>query len=166
MTANSAVAEVMRPPGSAEPTDEAPVLLEFHDRRQRSLHHLGLGTRAEGLLGTANKVSVDAERHLEFGHGGSLPHRLYHTQDIGVLRAAGLSSLLGLGDALDPARHGGERVVELGGILAAGLGEIGAPPAAAADELGHFLDELAGLKTLGEVLGNRGDEVDLAVHDG
>src|SRR6266498_3121248 len=88
MTANSAVAEVMRPPGSAEPTDEAPVLLELHDRRQRPLHHLGLGPRAEGLLGSANEVGVNAERHLELGHGGHLPHRLYHTQGADVLRAA------------------------------------------------------------------------------
>src|SRR5437899_7706878 len=49
-----------------------------------------------------------------------------------------------LGGALDPAGHGGEGFVELGGILAAGLGEIGPAAAASADELGHLLDELAG----------------------
>src|SRR5437867_1445710 len=71
-----------------------------------------------------------------------------------------------LGGALDPAGHGGEGFVELGGVLAAGLSEVGAAAAAASDELRHFLDELAGLEALGQVLGDGGDEVDLAVHDG
>src|SRR6266852_8669744 len=40
-----------------------------------------------------------------------------------------------LGEALDPGRDSGEGLVKLGGILTAGLGEIGAATAATAHEL-------------------------------
>src|SRR5213593_1139750 len=64
------------------------------------------------------------------------------------------------GGALDPAGYGGERLVELRGILAPGLREIGPAAAATAHERGHFLDELARGEALGQVLGDRGDQVD------
>src|SRR6185436_10538741 len=54
--------------------------------------------------------------------------------------------------------------VELGGLLAAGLGQIRAPAAAAADGTGHLLHELAGLEALGQILRDRRHQVDLVVH--
>ena len=56
-----------------------------------------------------------------------------------------------------------ERGVELGGVLAAGLGHVRPAAAAAADGPGHLLDELAGLESLGQVLGDRRHQVDLAL---
>src|SRR3989337_3385108 len=67
---------------------------------------------------------------------------------------------------LDPGRDLRKSGVELGRILAARLGEIGAPPAAAADLPGHVLDELARLEASRQVPGDGGNQIDLAVRDG
>jgi len=58
-----------------------------------------------------------------------------------------------------------ERRVEISGIGAAALREVGAAAALAADGPGDLLDELAGLHAPGQVLRDRGDQAHLAVHD-
>src|SRR6266508_1199551 len=66
--------------------------------------------------------------------------------------------------ALHPDRDAGQRLVEAGGVRAAALGQVRAPTALAAHGLRDLLDELAGLQALAEVLGDRSDQVDLALH--
>src|SRR5262245_8660984 len=65
--------------------------------------------------------------------------------------------------ALDPPRHGAEGLVELRGLLAAGLRQIRATAAATTHELGDLLDQFARLEALGEVLRDRGHQADLVV---
>ena len=68
-------------------------------------------------------------------------------------RAAGtVGSCAGAGDSGVDAF---ERGVELGGVLAAGLGHVRPAATAAADGPRDLLDELAGLESLGQVLGDR-----------
>src|SRR6185503_11370519 len=75
-------------------------------------------------------------------------------------RVSGLRA--GAGDGVVDAVESG---IELGGFLAAGLGEIRPTAAAATDGPCDLLHELAGVETLREVLGHRRDQVHLAVHD-
>src|SRR6516162_6848816 len=65
--------------------------------------------------------------------------------------------------ALDPPRHRAQSFVELGGLLVARLRKIGPAAAAPTHDLGDLLDQLGSLKALGEVLRDRGDQVDLLV---
>src|SRR5262245_47953833 len=56
-----------------------------------------------------------------------------------------------------------EGLVELGGVLAAGLGEVRPSTTAAADGPRDLLHEAARLHPLGEIFGHRRDEAHLAV---
>ena len=58
------------------------------------------------------------------------------------------SPRLSLGHPLHPGGHRGERLVELGCVLATGLGQVGTAAAAAAHQLGDLLDEAARLDGL------------------
>src|SRR5438094_3302693 len=52
----------------------------------------------------------------------------------------------------------GERLVEPGGVLAAGLREVGPPAPAAAHERCELLDDVAGVEAADEVVGDRGEQ--------
>jgi hypothetical protein len=68
-----------------------------------------------------------------------------------------------LGHALHPAGDRGDGLVELGCVLAAGLGQVGPTAAAAAHHLGDVLHETTGREALHQVLRHRGHEAHLAV---